>query len=69
MGKPRANEQELHARPTRSGELAQHSEAVRFNPGGKCSGCVAEDRVLTWGDLSGMAPRLGGERLVQQWAE
>ena len=53
MRKPRANEQEPHRRPVGPGELAQHSEAVRFSPGGKWGGCVAEDCVLTWGDLSG----------------
>ena len=53
MRKPRANEQEPHRRPVGPGELAQHSEAVRFSPGGKWGGCVVEDCVLTWGDLSG----------------
>lgn len=56
MRKPRANEREPHRRPVGPGELAHHSEAVRFSPGGKWGGCVAEDCVLTWGDLSGAIP-------------
>jgi len=50
MGKLRADEQEPHRRPTRSDELAQHSEIEWFARGGKCGGCAAEQRVLTWGD-------------------
>jgi hypothetical protein len=56
MRKPRANEQEPHRRPVGPGELAHHSEAVRFGPGGKWGGCVAEDCALTWGDLPGAIP-------------
>ena len=37
-------------RPTRCGELAQHSEAVGFSRGGKCGGRAGKQRVLTWGD-------------------
>jgi hypothetical protein len=36
------DEQEPHTRPTGSGELAQHSEALPFSSGGKCGGQVAE---------------------------
>ena len=51
MGKPSADEQEPHTRPTWWNELAQHSEVPSFSCGGKWGGWVAEDRVLTWGDL------------------
>ncbi len=37
-------------RPTRPGELAQHSEAGRSTRGGKCGGRAGKQRVLTWGD-------------------
>mgnify|MGYP006414790885 CR=1 FL=1 len=40
-------------RPTRCGELAQHSEAVRSSRGGKCGGRAEKQRVLTWGGPAG----------------
>lgn len=52
MGKLGADEQKPHRRPTRDDELAQHSEVTWFARGGKCGGCPAKRRVLTWGDPS-----------------
>lgn len=49
MRKLRADGQELHRRPTRRDELAQHNEIVWYARGGKCSGSAAEQRVITWG--------------------
>ena len=66
MGKSPADEQEPHTRPTGGGELAQHSEARSFDPGGKCGGQAAEVSALTWGDLSGFAPRICAERPTQR---
>ena len=40
-------------RPTRCGELAQHSKAVRSSRGGKCGGRAEKQRALTWGDPAG----------------
>jgi hypothetical protein len=50
MGNRWADGQKPHTRPTGTGELAQHSEAVWFSPGGKCGGRAGKQRVLTWGD-------------------
>ena len=66
--KPPTDEQEPHKRPTGSGELAQHSVALPFSPGGKCGGQAAEVSLLTWGDLSGIAPRENGERPTRRRA-
>jgi hypothetical protein len=52
MRELRADGQELHRRPTRRDELAQHNEIVWYARGGKCSGSAAEQRVITWGDLT-----------------
>ena len=40
-------------RPTRRGELAQHSEAARSTRAGKCGDRAGKQRVLTWGDPNG----------------
>ena len=40
-------------RPTRCGELAQHSKAVRSSRGGKCGGRAEKQRALTWGGPAG----------------
>jgi hypothetical protein len=48
---PQVDEQEPHRRPSGPGELAQHSETVRFRPAGKWGDCAGEDCVLTWGGL------------------
>ena len=44
-------------RPTRHGELAQHSKAIRSTRGGKCGGRVGTQRALTWGDPGEEMPR------------
>ena len=62
MGKPSGDEQEAHTRPTGWDELAQHSEIPSFSPGGKWDAWAAEVFAITWGDLSGFAPREGGDR-------
>lgn len=62
MGKPSADEQKPHTRPTEWNELAQHSKIPSFSSGGKWGGWVAEVFAITWGDLSGFASRESGER-------
>lgn len=54
------------ATPTETGELAQHSEAVRFFSGGKRGAWVAEVSVLIWGDLVGLREPIGLQRQGQQ---
>ncbi|MGJ8634501.1 MAG: hypothetical protein ACSHX7_11345 [Luteolibacter sp.] len=54
MGKPSGDEQKPLTRPTETGELAQHSEAVRFFSAGKRGAWVAEVPALMWGDLVDM---------------
>ena len=41
------------AGPTRRVEVAQHTEGDWYARGGKCGGSAVEQRVITWGDLSG----------------
>jgi len=55
MGTLRADEQEPHRRPIQRVEVAQHTEDVWYARGGKCGGSAAEQRALTWGDLSGVS--------------
>ena len=62
MGKPSGDEQKVHTRPTGWDELAQHSEVPSFSSAGKWDAWVVEDKVLTWGYLSGYALRASGER-------
>jgi hypothetical protein len=39
----------MRATPTRSDELAQHSEIVWYARGGKSGGSAVEQRAITWG--------------------
>ncbi len=52
MGKLRADGQEPYKRPTRRDEGAQHAEIIWYACGGKCGGSAAEQRAITWGDLT-----------------
>ena len=45
-----AGSDQPHTKADAAGELAPHSEAHRFNRGGKCGGRAGKQRVLTWGD-------------------
>jgi hypothetical protein len=71
MGNLRADEQEsdragakrrqpaseaTRATPTRSVEVAQHTEGVWYARGGKSGGSAEEQRAITWGDLTGVSP-------------
>ena len=40
------------ATPTRSAEVAQHTEGGWYARGGKSGGSAKEQRAITWGDLT-----------------